>query len=210
MIFNRLKDSDCEEMMYFCTTFPKNCTQPSKCIIMNKNILVKFVPHIAAILLFICISFLYFSPVLEGKQLLGHDTESWMYMAKETLDFNSTHDEPTLWTNSMFGGMPTFQITMLQPNNVIKYLENIIHFFPNTVYNLILYLIGFYILLLSFKVPVDTRNLDYQIYFDKGQDSTTHLEPYTSSNTKQLSLQETIELISSLPEFIKYKKAVAQ
>ena len=119
---------------------------------MNKNILAKFVPHIAAILLFICISFLYFTPVLEGKQLLGHDTESWMYMAKETLDFNATHDEPTFWTNSLFGGMPTFQISMLQPNNVIKYLENIIHVFPNTIYNLILYLIGFYILLLSFKV----------------------------------------------------------
>ena len=61
-----------------------------------------------------------------------------------------------------------------------------------------------------FRVPVDTRNLDYQIYFDKGQESTTHSEPYTSSNTKQLSLQETIELISNLPEFIKYKKAVSQ
>jgi len=61
-----------------------------------------------------------------------------------------------------------------------------------------------------FRIPVDTRNLDYQIYFDKGQELTTHSEPYTSSNTKQLSLQETIELISNLPEFIKYKKVVAQ
>ena len=138
--------------MYFCTTFPKNCTQPSNSIIMNKNVLAKFVPHIAAILLFICISFLYFTPILEGKQLIGHDTESWMCMAKETLDFNSTHAEPTLWTNSMFGGMPTFQVSMLQPNNVIKYLEDIIHIFPDTIYNLILYLIGFYILLLSFKL----------------------------------------------------------
>ena len=129
--------------MYFCTTFPKNCTQPPNCIIMNKNVLAKFVPHIAAILLFICISFLYFTPVLEGKQLIGHDTESWMCMAKETLDFNSTHAEPTLWTNSMFGGMPTFQISMIQPNNVIKYLEDIIHILPHTIYNLILYLIDF-------------------------------------------------------------------
>jgi UDP-glucose 4-epimerase len=61
-----------------------------------------------------------------------------------------------------------------------------------------------------FKVPVDARNLDYQIYFDKGQESATHSEAYTSSNTKQLSLQETIELISNLPEFIKYKKKVLQ
>ena len=56
-----------------------------------------------------------------------------------------------------------------------------------------------------FRVPVDTRNLDYQIYFDKGQDSTPSLEPYTSSNTKQLSVNEAIELISNLPEFIKFK-----
>ena len=118
---------------------------------MNKTALTKFAPHIAAILLFICISFMYFTPVLEGKQLLGHDSESWMCMAKETMDYNTTHDEVTLWTNSMFGGMPTYQISMNQPYNAIKYVEDVIHFFPNTIYNLLLYLIGFYILLLAFR-----------------------------------------------------------
>ena len=82
---------------------------------MNKQALTKFVPHIAAFLLFTLISFTYFTPVLEGKQLIGHDTESWMHMAKETIDYNSTHDDVTLWTNSMFGGMPTYQISMNQP-----------------------------------------------------------------------------------------------
>ena len=119
---------------------------------MNKNVLSKFAPHIAAILLFIVISFMYFTPVLEGKQLLGHDSESWMCMAKETVDYNASHDDVTLWTNSMFGGMPTYQISMTQPYNLIKYVEDVIHWFPNTVYNLILYLIGFYVLLLAFKV----------------------------------------------------------
>ncbi|MFT3752191.1 MAG: YfhO family protein [Paludibacter sp.] len=119
---------------------------------MNKQALTKFVPHIAALLLFIVISFAYFTPVLEGKQLIGHDTQSWMQMAKETLDFNSNHDEVTLWTNSMFGGMPTYQISMSQPYNLIKYVEDAIHIFPNTIYNLMLYLIGFYILLLAFRV----------------------------------------------------------
>ncbi len=119
---------------------------------MNKTALTTFAPHIAAILLFICISFMYFTPVLEGKQLLGHDSESWMCMAKETMDFNTTHNEVTLWTNSMFGGMPTYQISMNQPYNSIKYVEDVIHFFPNTIYNLLLYLIGFYILLLAFRL----------------------------------------------------------
>ena len=117
---------------------------------MNKTIITRFTPHIAAILLFTIISMFYFKPVLEGKQLIGHDTESWMYMAKETIDYNKSHDDVTLWTNSMFGGMPTYQISMTQPANLIKYVEDIIHLYPNTVYNLMLYLIGFYILLLAF------------------------------------------------------------
>ncbi len=119
---------------------------------MNKKILAKSLPHIVAVLLFTIISFIYFRPVLEGKQLLGHDTQSWMCMAKETIDFNNSHDENTLWTNSMFGGMPTYQISMSQPNNFIKYVEDVIHIYPNTVYFLMLYLIGFYILLLAFRV----------------------------------------------------------
>lgn len=119
---------------------------------MNKTILTKFTPHIVAVLLFTVISFFYFKPVLEGKQLIGHDTESWMCMAKETLDHNETHDDVTLWTNSIFGGMPNYQISMIQPYNLIKYVENAIYVYPNTVYNLMLYLIGFYILLLAFRV----------------------------------------------------------
>ena len=119
---------------------------------MNKTILAKLFPHIAAILLFICISFMYFTPVLEGKQLIGHDIESWMCDAKETVDYNATHDDATLWTNSLFGGMPTYQISMTQPYNVLQYVEKAIQTFPSPIYNLMLYLIGFYILLLAFKV----------------------------------------------------------
>jgi hypothetical protein len=132
--------------------FRENCFLQTHCTIMNKTVLTKFAPHVAAFLLFVCISFMYFSPVLEGKQLIGHDTESWMCMAKETIDYNATHNDVTLWTNSMFGGMPTYQISMTQPYNLIKYVEDVIHFFPNTVFNLMLYLMGFYILLLAFRI----------------------------------------------------------
>ena len=132
--------------------FPKNCLSQTKSIIMNKTVLPKLAPHFAAFLLFIIISFMYFSPVLEGKQLIGHDTQSWMCMAKETVDYNSSHNDVALWTNSMFGGMPTFQIAMSQPYNVIKYVENLFQIFPHSVYLLMLYLVGFYILLLAFRV----------------------------------------------------------
>ena len=119
---------------------------------MNKQALTKFAPHIAAFLLFVLISFAYFTPVMEGKQLIGHDTQSWMHMAKETNEYNDSHKDATLWTNSMFGGMPTYQISMAQPNNLMNYVERVLHVFPPTVFNLMLYLLGFYILLLAFRV----------------------------------------------------------
>jgi len=118
---------------------------------MNKTIVPKVTPHIVAILLFTIISFFYFKPVLEGKQLIGHDTESWMCMAKETIDTTKVMmmllvDQFDVWRNA------DYQISMKQPYNLIKYLEDIIHIYPNTIYNLMLYFIGFYILLLAFRV----------------------------------------------------------
>jgi hypothetical protein len=119
---------------------------------MNKTVLAKFAPHFIAVILFVCISFVYFSPILEGKQLIGHDTESWMCMAKEMNDYNSTHDDVTLWTNSMVAAMHTFQISANQPYNFIQYVEKVFRIFPNPIFFLMLYLIGFYILLLNFRV----------------------------------------------------------
>jgi UDP-glucose 4-epimerase len=52
-----------------------------------------------------------------------------------------------------------------------------------------------------FKVPLDTRSLDYQIYFEKGQAPDVTDESFTSNNTKQLSVDEVVKLISELPEF---------
>lgn len=109
-------------------------------------------PHLVAVIVFIVFSFAYFSPVLEGKQLLGHDTESWMFMAKETITHNEKHDDVTLWTNSMFGGMPNYQISMRQPYNVLKVVESVFMKFGSPVNFLLLYLVGFYVMLLAFRL----------------------------------------------------------
>lgn len=55
-----------------------------------------------------------------------------------------------------------------------------------------------------FRVPLDTRSLDYQIYFEKGNKQITQNEAYTSHNTGRLSVQEVVELIKSLPEYREY------
>jgi hypothetical protein len=118
---------------------------------MNKNTVSKILPHLIAVILFIIISFVYFSPVLEGKRLLGHDTESWMYMSKETVDYNENNDDVTLWSNSMFGGMPVYQISMRQPHNLLKFIDEVFLKFPAPVYLMMFYLVGFYVMLLTFR-----------------------------------------------------------
>lgn len=119
---------------------------------MDKNFFQRNLPHFTAIAIFLVLAFFYMKPVLEGKQLLGHDTESWMAASKETLDYNEKNDDVALWTNSMFGGMPTYQISLVQPNNLLQYVEKAIATIPTPVFFVVLYLIGFYILLLNFKI----------------------------------------------------------
>lgn len=110
-------------------------------------------PHIVAVALFFIISIVYFSPVLDGKSLVGSDTESWIGMSKEARDFNATHSEGTLWTNSMFGGMPTYQIAGPKSYDFLTIVVgDTLYQLPRVVYTLFLYLIGFYILMLCFDV----------------------------------------------------------
>jgi UDP-glucose 4-epimerase len=56
-----------------------------------------------------------------------------------------------------------------------------------------------------FQVPLDSRSLDYQIYFNKGQIDSPEEAAYTSHNTHQLNIDQVVDLISNLPEFIEYK-----
>lgn len=55
-----------------------------------------------------------------------------------------------------------------------------------------------------FKVPLDSRSLDYQIYYDKGQDEVFQDRSYNSNNTRQLTIEEVVKLITDLPEYSKY------
>jgi UDP-glucose 4-epimerase len=58
-----------------------------------------------------------------------------------------------------------------------------------------------------FRVPLDTRSLDYQIYFDKGQQTANTGSSYNSHNTEQLDVEQVVSLIRNLPEFQTYAKA---
>jgi hypothetical protein len=101
----------------------------------------------------VAISFVYFSPVLEGKRLDMPDIKNWKGMSKEVVDFRESTGEEALWTNSMFSGMPAYQISTQYKANLIQYIDKALMLgLPRPANMLFLYLLGFYILLLSLKV----------------------------------------------------------
>ena len=112
----------------------------------------KFLPHLLIILGFIVLSLAYFSPVLSGKQIFQSDIMHYIGMSKQQTDFRAATGEETYWTNSAFGGMPTYQLGAKYPHNYIKKLDTALRFLPRPADYLFLYFIGFYILLLTLKV----------------------------------------------------------
>lgn len=114
--------------------------------------LKKFLPHILIIFGFIALSLAYFNPVLSGKQIFQSDIMHYIGMSKQQTDFRAATGEETYWTNSAFGGMPTYQLGAKYPHNYIKELDSVLRFLPRPADYLFLYFIGFYILLLTLKV----------------------------------------------------------
>ena len=110
----------------------------------------KYIPHLVALVVFLALTFAYLYPTLQGKTIFGGDTAGYLGMSKEALDFNQQSDEQTLWTGSMFGGMPTYQICMHEPNSLVAHIDNCLRFLPGPTYRVFLYLAGFYVLLIAF------------------------------------------------------------
>ena len=112
----------------------------------------KSLPHIFAIILFILLPIIYFSPVLENKQLSQHDSQTYIGMSKEIGDYNKKSEDLALWTNSMFGGMPSYLIGLPTTTAItsIFTITNLNNWRPISF--VFLYLIGFYIALLLFGV----------------------------------------------------------
>ena len=86
----------------------------------------KLIPHLFAVLAFVLISLSYFSPVLEGKKLKQGDITNFKGMSKEIFDFRDESGVEPLWTNSMFGGMPAYQISTKYKGNLIQYVDKIL------------------------------------------------------------------------------------
>lgn len=115
----------------------------------------KFLPHLYVILALVAASLIYNSPVLTGKGLKMEDMTQVAGMSKELNDFKEKDGVYPLWTNSLFGGMPAYQIAIDVPNMWVAKLGGVVYkWLPNPANLLLLYFLGFYVLMVILRFNV--------------------------------------------------------
>lgn len=113
----------------------------------------KIMPEVLVIVLFAAISFAYFFvPVSQGKILYRHDSSAGKGMGHEMTEYRERTGEQTRWTNSVFGGMPTYQMApSYGSTDGLKSIVSMYHLWlPDYVWYIFAYLLGFYIMLRAF------------------------------------------------------------
>lgn len=115
----------------------------------------KFLPDLIAILAFIILSFAYFFPAdIEGRILFQHDTAAGVGAGQESKEYLERTGKRTRWTNSIFGGMPTYQMSPSYDSTTsLKGVEKVYRLFlPDYVVLTFIMMLGFYILLRAFGI----------------------------------------------------------
>lgn len=88
-----------------------------------------FLPHLAALGIFIAASVFYFAPQFSGKIIEQGDVMSYRGMSQELRAYKEATGKEALWTNAMFGGMPAYQINTISSGNYVKKLEQVARMF---------------------------------------------------------------------------------
>ena len=123
---------------------------------MVKNKKLIFI--IASLVLFIILALVYANPVLTGKQLFQHDIVQYKGGAKELLDYRAQNGQETYWSDSMFGGMPTYQMGAQFRGDIVKSIDGVLNFLPKPANYIFLLFSGFFLLGL-----VAVRNWKYAL-----------------------------------------------
>lgn len=120
---------------------------------MQNNALKTSLPHLLIVGIFAVIALLFCYPILEGKKLAQHDTLSWKASSEEARAWHEKTGENVLWSNSMFGGMPTYTFYVPESNNLLSYpFHVLINLLPKPANFLILAMLCFYILMHTLRV----------------------------------------------------------
>lgn len=117
--------------------------------------LKKFLPYIGSVLFFVVVSYVYFLPDLaEGKVLFQPDTQQGVGVGQEVKQFREETGEMSRWTNSLFGGMPNYQISpSYAPSKIVHFLETCYRLWlPSPASLVFIMMLGFFILLVTLRM----------------------------------------------------------
>lgn len=117
----------------------------------------KLLPDLIAILAFVLLSFAYFFPAdIENRILFQHDTAAGAGAGQEVKEYYEQTGERSRWTNSLFGGMPMYQIApSYDSTKSLQWIQKAYQLFlPDYVCLTFMLMLGFYILLRVFGIPV--------------------------------------------------------
>ena len=115
----------------------------------------KILPYAGAILLFVIIAYVYAPQVLQGKIVNQSDISGWTGMSHEIVTHNENNpDDRTLWTNSMFGGMPATVISVVYKGDLTQYLYDILFIGERPASYLLISMIGGFLLCLAFGANI--------------------------------------------------------
>ena len=115
----------------------------------------KLLPDIIAILAFVVISFVYFFPAdIEGRILFQHDSAAGAGAGRDAQEYFERTGERSRWTNSIFGGMPTYQMApSYDSTKSLSWVEKTYQLYlPEYVVLTFIMMLGFYILLRAFGI----------------------------------------------------------
>jgi len=120
----------------------------------NISFRAHILPHLVAIVVFLVVTILFFSPLFFSSRTLDqYDINQWKGGAQEIIEYREATGEEPLWTNSMFSGMPAYLVDVKWNDGIITNLKIIAAAgLPHPVRNIFLAFLSFYILLLVFKV----------------------------------------------------------
>lgn len=120
----------------------------------KENPLKKFLPHLIAIAVFLVISLIYFSPVLKGLELRQSDMTNATGVGKELADYREATGHGASWTNSLFSGMPSYQIQGPSTNNVFGPISTPLKLwgFQLDLGVMFLYMLGFYVFAITLGI----------------------------------------------------------
>ena len=116
---------------------------------MKKILNSEILSHFIYISFFSLLSLFIFYPILQGKKIMQSDTQQYLAMSRQLQDSRTDKEEELYWIDNAYCGMPTYQLGVKYPYDVLTPIHKILKFLPHPSYMIFIYMFGFYVFILS-------------------------------------------------------------